>query len=180
MSEKKEIRIPRLWVYLAAFGSGVVVTAILGILMGVPSAIDFVTYCALFGVIQTVSYNVWDKVEKARYRLTWQYWTLIGLIILSDALVAFSAMSGDHFWGAICLVAGLSVAAIAFIFAYCVYAPSQKEIFATVKEASKAQLKEYLDAHAGEASEEVAEGILELMFAPKKKEEAPEGEEVDE
>lgn len=179
MSEKKEIRIPRLWVYLAAFGSGVVVTAILGILMGVPSAIDFVTYCGLFGILQTVSYNVWDKVDKARYRLTWQYWTLIALIVAADALVAFSAMSGNRFCGAICLVAGISVAAIALIFAYCVYAPSQREIFNTVKDASKLQIKEYLDIHLGEPTEAVAAGLIEMMLSPKKKEETPEGEEAD-
>lgn len=179
MTEKKEIKIPRLWVYLAAFVSGFAVTAVLGVLMGVPSALDFVTFAGLFGVIQTVSYNVWDKVDKQRYRLTWQYWTLIGLILASDALIAYSALSGSHYWGSMSLVAGVFMAAVACIFAYSIYAPSQKAIFAEVKEASIAQVKEYLDAHMGEGTDAIAEGLIEMMLAPKAKEE-PEGEEENE
>ena len=180
MSEKKEIKIPRLWVYLAAFVSGLAVTTIFGLAFGVQYALDFVTNAAIFGVLFVTAYNVWDKVDKQTYRLTWKYWVLIALIVVTDFLFLFAAKAEvrDTCIVRLCIFAvGLTITGF---YAYFIYAPSQREIFAAVKEASKAQLKAYLEEHAGESADVVAEGILELMFAPKKEEEAPEGEEVNE
>lgn len=178
--EKKEIKIPRFWVYFAAFVSGVVMTTLIGLLLGVSMALTFVTNALVYGTLFIASYNVWDKVDKQRYRLTWKYWTLIGLIVASDFMFAFTAMADTKDKGII----GASITACLLVitgcFAWFIYAPSQKEIFAQIREASKMQIKAYLEEHAGEEAETVAAGLLELMLAPKAKEEAPEGEEVDE
>lgn len=178
MAEKKEIKIPRLWVYLAAFVSGLAVTTLFGLAFGVQYALDFVTNAAIFGVLFVTSYNVWDKVDKQKYRLTWKYWVLIALIVVTDFLFLFAAKAETQ---ELCTVR-LCIFAVGLIltgfYAYFIYAPSQKEIFEAIKEASKAQIAAYLDEHGAEPNETVAEGILELMFAPKKKEEAPEGEEA--
>lgn len=180
MSEKKEIKIPRLWVYLAAFVSGLAVTTLFGLAFGVQYALDFVTNAAIFGVLFVTAYNVWDKVDKQKYRLTWKYWVLIALIVVTDFLFLFAAKADTK---DTCVVR-LCIFAVGLIltgfYAYFIYAPSQKEIFEEVKEASKTQIREFLDEHAGESTDVLAEGILELMFAPKQKEEAPEGEEANE
>lgn len=182
MSEKKEVRIPRFWVYLSAFVSGLVVTTSFGLAFGVDYALDFVTNAAIFGVLFVTAYNVMDKVDKAPYRLTVKYWVLIALIVLSDFLFLFSAKAEDQ---NTCVVR-LCIFAVGLIltgfYAYFIYAPSQKEIFAQVKEESALAIASYLDENGGKPTIELAEGILALIFAPKKKEkkeeEVAEGEEA--
>ena len=178
MSEKKEIRIPRLWVYVSAFVTGVIVTMAFGMVFGFESAVTFLTTALIYGVLFICSYNVFDKIDKQPYRLTWKYWTLIGLIVLSDFLFLFLAKAPTKAAGQ--FRAGLFVAALVatICFAYYTYRPEQIEIFSKIKEASKMEIVKFLEEHVGESNEALAEGILGVMFAPKKKEETPEGEEA--
>ena len=178
MAEKKEIKIPRLWVYLAAFVSGLAVTTLFGLAFGVQYALDFITNAAIFGVLFVTAYNVWDKVDKQKYRLTWKYWVLIALIVVTDFLFLFAAKAETKEMCIVRLCIFLVGLILTGFYAYFIYAPSQHEIFAKIKEAAKVQIKEFLDEHAGEPTDVQAEGILDMMLAPKKKEEAPEGEEA--
>ena len=182
MTEKKEIRIPRLWVYAASFFAGLIVTTGFGVAFGVEYAIDFITSAVCYGVLFIAAYNIMDKIDKQPYRLTWRYWVLMALIVVTDFLfvaLAKAPTKEDGF-----LRIGLLTTALVgtVCFALYSYAPEQKRIFADIKDASKAAICEYLDEHASESHESIAEGILALIFAPKKKakEEAPEGEEANE
>lgn len=178
---KKEIRIPRLWVYASAFVAGLVVTTVMGLCLGAEYAIDFVTNAICFGCIFILSANVFDRIDRQKFRLTWKYWTLVGLIVVTDFLFAFTAKAETKdtcIIRACIFFVGLILTSF---YAYFIYAPSQYELFAEVKEASKKELVEYLDGHAGEETTVMAEGILELFLAKKVKKEAEkEGEEVSE
>lgn len=181
MSEKKEMRIPRLWVYICAFFAGLVVTACFGLGFGVEFAVSFLTESALYGILFITAYNVMDKVDRQPHRLTVKYWVLIALIVVTDFLFLFAAKAEDK---NTCIVR-LCIFAVGLIFtgfySYCIYAPSQKELFVQMKDEAKAGIAEYLREHAGEPSEDVAGGLMELIFAPKKKaKEEPQGEEADE
>lgn len=180
MSERKEIRIPRLWVYVSAFVAGLIVTTGFGLAFGVEYCLDFVTNAAIFGVLFVTAYNVFDKIDKQPYRLTWKYWVLIALIVVTDFLFLFAAKAETQ---DMCIVR-LCIFAVGLIltgfYAYFIYAPSQREMFAEINEAAKAEIAKYLNEHSGEDNMVVAEGILDILFAPKKKEEPSEGEEANE
>lgn len=176
MSEKKEIRIPRLWVYVSAFFAGLVVTTGFGLAFGVEYALDLVTNCAIYSVLSIAAYNVFDKVDRQPYRLTAKYWVLMALIVVTDFLFLFAAKADTK---DLCVVR-LCIFAVSLIltgfYAYFIYAPSQVEIVENVKNEAKNGIAQYLNEHGGEAPETLAEGILALIFAPKVKEPKPKKE----
>lgn len=178
--EKKEIRIPRLWVYVCAFLSGLFVTTAFGISQGVGYAADFITNSAIYGCIFVLTANVFDRVERQPYRLTVKYWVLVAFILVTDFLFMFAAraVTKDDCIVRLCIFAvGLILTSF---YAYFIYAPSQKEIFEEVKANAVEGIASYLDENGGQPTKTLAEGIVEMLFAPKKKEEeeATEGEEA--
>lgn len=180
MSEKKEIRIPRLWVYVSAFLAGLAVTSVFGLAFGVEYAADFITNAAIFGVLFITASNVMDKVDRQPHRLTVKYWVLIALVVVTDFLFLFAAKAGDK---NTCIVR-LCIFAVGLIltgfYAYFIYAPSQMELIEKMKEGSRVAIAQYLDENGGKPVEELAEGILALIFAPKPKREKKQKKETPE
>lgn len=177
MSEKKrEIKIPRLWVYVSAFATGVLVTSLMALCFGAEEAIEFFTQTLIFGVVFIASSNVFEKIDRQPYRLTWKYWTLIGLVVLSDFLFLFLAKAPTPEDGKLRL--GIFVASLVatVCFAYYTYKPEQMEISEKVKKV----IATYLEENAGKTNDEIADGIFQFVYAPQRKKKTEEGEEANE
>ena len=166
---KKEhtIRIPRLVVYVAAFILSVVICVAFGLAFGLAYAAEFVTSAVVLGVVFMLGYNICEKADEQPWRLTPKYWGLVALILLTDFLLMFCAKAPDMETGKyrvlVLAVAGVTLG----FYTYFVYAPSQKELLAEVKKKVKEAVAKYIGEHTGEAPEIVADGLVELVLAPK-------------
>ena len=58
-----------------------------------------------------------------------------------------------------------------------IYVPSQRQLLAEVKQKVKDAVAGYLNAHSGEAPEQLADGLVEVVMAPKEHVVKSEGEE---
>lgn len=163
----KEIRIPRLAVYLIALFTAIVICIAMSLAFGVAYAAEFATVAIFNCVIAFVAYNIIDKWDEQPWRLTPKYWGLVAFILVADALFIFTAKASDATSGMILGIGFLASIVCLVIYTYAIYAPSQKALLAEVKQKVKDAVAQYISDHSGESPEQVAEGLVELVMAPK-------------
>ena len=112
--EKKQIRIPRLVVYIIALLTAIIVCVSMSFTFGVAYAAEFATVAIFNCVIAFVCYNIIDKWDEQPWRLTPKYWGLVALILMSDVLFILSAKASTKYWGCI-LSIGL-LASVSWLF----------------------------------------------------------------
>ena len=95
----KEIRIPRLAVYLIALFAAIVICFGMSLTFGVAYAAEFSTVAIFNCVIAFVAYNIIDKWDEQPWRLTPSYWVEEALIVLADVLFILTAKSKSAFAG---------------------------------------------------------------------------------
>ncbi|MGN1190935.1 MAG: hypothetical protein ACI4SL_11145 [Candidatus Ornithospirochaeta sp.] len=163
----KEIRIPRLAVYLIALFTAIVICIAMSLSFGIAYAAEFATVAIFNCVIAFVAYNIIDKWDEQPWRLTPKYWGLVALILMSDVLWILSAKSSTKYWGLILFIGFLASVGILAIYTAAIYVPSQRQLLAEVKQKVKDAVAQYISDHSGESPEQVAEGLVELVMAPK-------------
>lgn len=163
----KEIRIPRLVVYLIALFAAIVICIGMSLTFGVAYAAEFATVAMFNCVIAFVVYNIIDKWDEQPWRLTPKYWCLMAFILVSDALFILTAKASNRTSGAILGIGFLSSLVCLGIYASAVYVPSQKALLAEVKKKVKESVAGYINDHSGETPEQIADGLVELVMAPK-------------
>ena len=163
----KEVKIPRLAVYLIALSAAIVICIGMSLVFGVAYAVEFATVAIFNCVIAFVAYNIIDKWDEQPWRLTPSYWIEVVLIVLSDVLFILTAKSPSAFAGGILFVATLSSVAVLWIYTFAIYAPRQKALLSDVKKKVKGAVAKYIGEHTGETPETVADGLVELVLAPK-------------
>ena len=165
--EKKEIRIPRLAVYLVALFIAITICIAMSLTFGVEYAVEFATVAIFNCVIAFVCYNIIDKWDEQPWRLTPKYWGLVAFIVICDVLWILTAKAPDKTAGSILFVAFVASVVCLCIYTYAIYAPSQKTLLADVKKKVKEAVAGYLNAHSGETPEQLADGLVEVVMAPK-------------
>ena len=175
--EKKQIRIPRLVVYIIALLTAIIVCVSMSFTFGVAYAAEFATVAIFNCVIAFVCYNIIDKWDEQPWRLTPKYWGLVALILMSDVLFIQSAKASTKYWGCILSIGLLASIGILVIYTVAIYVPSQRQLLAEVKQKVKDAVAGYLNAHSGEAPEQLADGLVEVVMAPKEHVVKSEGEE---
>lgn len=168
VKEKKEMKIPRLVVYIFTFLAGVLISTAFGLAFGVNFALDFITSATIYGVLFIVFYNIFDKVDRYRYRLTPKYWILIMLIVFCDFMFLFTSRSETIDVMLLRLAFWLVSLILTVCFAYFVYKPSQIELHLTVRDNTIEAISNYLAAHGSLTSRQAAEGIVALLEECKK------------
>lgn len=163
----KEIRIPRLAVYLIALFAAIVICFGMSLTFGVAYAAEFVTVAIFNCVIAFVAYNIIDKWDEQPWRLTPSYWVEEALIVLADVLFILTAKSSSAFAGGILFVAMLASIAVLWIYTFAIYAPRQKALLSDVKKKVKEAVAGYINDHSGETPEQLADGLVEVVMAPK-------------
>ena len=88
-------------------------------------------------------------------------------ILVSDVLWILTAKAPDQTSGCILGVAFLASVICLSIYTYAIYAPSQKALLADVKQKVKDAVAKYLNDHSGETPEQLADGLVEVVMAPK-------------
>ena len=157
----KEIRIPRLAVYLIALFAAIVICIGMFFTFGVAYVAEFATVAIFNCVIAFVAYNIIDTWDEQPWRLTPSYWVEEALIVLADVLFILTAKSKSAFAGGILLVATLASIAVLWI------APKQKALLSDVKKKIKEAVAGYINDHSGETPEQLADGLVEVVMAPK-------------
>ena len=175
--EKKQIRIPRLVVYVIALLVAITACVAMSFTFGVAYAAEFATVAIFNCVIAFVCYNIIDKWDEQPWRLTPKYWGLVALILVSDVLWLLTAKAATKAWGFILAIGFVSSVAILAIYTAAIYVPSQRQLLAEVKQKVKDAVAGYLNAHSGEAPEQLADGLVEVVMAPKEHVVKSEGEE---
>ena len=163
----KEIRIPRWAVYAVALVSAIIICIAMSLTFGVAYAAEFATVAIFNCIIAFVAYNIIDKWDEQPWRLTPSYWVEEALIVLADVLFILTAKSASAFVGGILLVATLASIAVLWIYTCAIYAPKQKALLMDVKGKVKEAVAKYINEHSGETPEMVADGLVELVMAPK-------------
>ena len=163
----KEIRIPRLAVYLIALFAAIAICIGMSLAFGVAYAAEFATVAIFNCVIAFVAYNIIDKWDEQPWRLTPKYWGLVVFILVSDALWILTAKASDPTNGMILGIGFLASLVCLVIYTYAIYAPSQKALLSDVKKKVKEAVAKYISDHSGETPEQVAEGLVEVVMAPK-------------
>lgn len=166
---KKEIRIPRIMVYLVSVLVCMAIAVGFTLLFGVAYAIDCLTVVAEVAVLSSVITNVAERLFARKYHLlTAKYWVMMALVLICDALFAFASYSSTMeilgVRGAFFLVVLIGT----ILFALFVYKPSVITLMATAEENTVKMIAEYL------GDEEKARGVIALLKAPKKEEEKSE------
>ena len=166
---KKEIRIPRIMVYLVSVLVCMAIAVGFTLLFGVAYAIDCLTVVAEVAVLSSVVTNIGERLFAKKYHLlTSKYWVMMALILACDALFAFASYSSTMevlgVRGAFFLVVLIGT----ILFALFVYKPSVVTLMATAEENTVKMIAEYL------GDEEKAKGVIALLKAPKKEEEKSE------
>ena len=64
-------------------------------------------------------------------------------------------------------MATLASIAVLWIYTFAIYAPKQKALLMDVKVKVKEAVATYLNAHSGETPEKLADGLVEVVMAPK-------------
>ena len=167
--ERKEIRIPRIAVYLVSVLVCMTIAVVFTLLFGIVNAIDCLTVVAEVTVLSSVVTNVGERLFAKKYHLlTAKYWVMMALILVCDGLFAFSSYSATveilGVRGTFFLFALIGT----ILFAIFVYKPSVVTLMATAEENTVEMIAEYL------GDEEKAKGVIALLKAPKKKEEKSE------
>lgn len=166
---KKEIRIPRIMVYLVSVLVCMAIAVGFTLLFGVAYAIDCLTVVAEVAVLSSVVTNIGERLFAKKYHLlTSKYWVMMALVLACDALFAFASYSSTMevlgVRGAFFLVVLIGTV----LFALFVYKPSVVTLMATAEENTVKMIAEYL------GDEEKARGVIALLKAPKKEEEKSE------
>ena len=163
----KEIRIPRLAVYLIALFAAIVICIGMSLTFGVAYAAEFATVAIFNCVIAFVAYNIIDKWDEQPWRLTPKYWGLVVFIMVSDTLWILTAKASSPTNGMILGIGFIASLVCLVIYTYAIYAPSQKALLAEVKKKVKESVTGYINEHSGETPEQIADGLVELVMAPK-------------
>lgn len=163
----KEIKIPRLAVYIVALFAAIVICIGMFFTFGVAYVAEFATLAVFNCVIAFVAYNIIDKWDEQPWRLTPSYWGEVVLIVLTDVLFIFTAKASTAFWGGILVAALIASGAVLLIYTFAIYSPKQMALLADVKKKVKEAVAKYIGEHTGETPEAVADGLVELVMAPK-------------
>lgn len=165
----KEIRIPRLAVYAIALFAAIVICIGMSLTFGVAYAAEFATVAVFNCVIAFVAYNIIDKWDEQPWRLTPKYWGLVAFILVSDCLWILTAKASDPTSGMILGIGFIASLVCLVIYTYAIYAPSQRLLLADVKQKVKDAVASYINEHSGETPEQLAEGLVEVVMAPKER-----------
>lgn len=165
--KSKEVRIPRLAVYAIALLAAIVICIGMSLTFGLAYAAEFATVAIFNCVIAFVAYNIIDKWDEQPWRLTPSYWGEVTLIVFTDILFILTAKSSTTLVGGILLVSTIFSCAILAIYTFAIYAPRQKMLFADVKKKVKDAVAGYINDHSGETPEMIADGLVEIVLAPK-------------
>lgn len=167
--EKKQVRIPRIAVYLVASLVCILIAVGFALLFGVANAIDCLTVVAEIYVLTSVVTNIGERLFAKKYHLlTSKYWVMMILILVCDALFAFASYSATMDILAVRGAFFLIVLIGTILFSLFVYKPSVVALVSEAEENTIKMLAEYL------GNEEKAKGVVALLKAPKKEEEKSE------
>ena len=167
--EKKQVRIPRIAVYLVASLVCILIAVGFALLFGVANAIDCLTVVAEIYVLTSVITNIGERLFAKKYHLlTSKYWVMMILILVCDALFAFASYSTTMDILAVRGAFFLIVLIGTILFSLFVYKPSVIALVSEAEENTIKMLAEYL------GNEEKAKGVVALLKAPKKEEEKSE------
>ena len=173
--EKKEIRIPRIVVYLVSVLVCMAIAVVFTLLFGIVNAIDCLTVVAEVAVLSSVVTNIGERLFAKKYHLlTSKYWVMMALVLACDGLFAFSSYSTTieilGVRGAFFLI----VLIVTILFAVFVYKPSVANLMATAEENTITGITKVLVDNSGKTEEEKAKAVVAFLKAPKKEEEKSE------
>jgi len=166
---KREIRVPRIVVYLISTLVCMLMAVVFTLCFGVVNAIDCLTVVAEIYVLASVVTNIGERLSAKKYHLlTSKYWVMMALILACDGLFAFSSYSSTMEILAIRGAFFLLALIVTILFAVFVYKPSVITLMTTAEENTVKMLGDYL------GDTEKAKGVIALLKAPKKEEEKSE------
>lgn len=160
---KKEIRIPKVVVYVLATIMVVLLSVGVSLLFGVGNAIDCITVAAIVAVLSHVLYDIGEKVSNRKYALTLKYWLMCALVLLCDLSFFFTSQSKTY--EVLPIRASLfGVLLIATIFyAYFVYKPSVMSMAEQLEKNLAKAFADYITNNTGKTPEEIGEGLVGLL-----------------
>lgn len=163
VEEKKEIRIPKVVVYILATLLVILVVVGVSLLFGVGNAIDCITVAAILAVLSHVLFDIGEKLNTRKYALTPKYWLMCTMILLCDLTFFFTSQSKTM--EVLPIRASLfGVVLIATIFyAYFVYKPSVMALAQKLEENLAKAFSAYIQANPGKTADEMGEGLVGLL-----------------
>ena len=171
--EKKEIRIPRVAVYLVSVLVCMLIAVGFTLLFGVAYAIDCITVVAEVGVLMAVVLNIAERLAAKKYHLlTSKYWVQMALILITDGLFAFTSYSTTMEILGVRGAFFLLVLIVTILFALFVYKPSVVTLMATAEENTVKGIAEILGG-----DEETAKAVVAFLKNPVKEKEEEKSEE---
>jgi hypothetical protein len=171
--EKKEIRIPRVAVYLVSVLVCMLIAVGFTLLFGVAYAIDCITVVAEVGVLMAVVLNISERLAAKKYHLlTSKYWVQMALILITDGLFAFTSYSTTMEILGVRGAFFLLVLIVTILFALFVYKPSVVTLMATAEENTVKGIAEILGG-----DEEKAKAVVAFLKNPVKEKEEEKSEE---
>ena len=176
--EKKEIRIPRVAVYLVSVLVCMLIAVGFTLLFGVAYAIDCITVVAEVGVLMAVVLNISERLAAKKYHLlTSKYWVQMALILVTDGLFAFTSYSTTMEILGVRGAFFLLVLIVTILFALFVYKPSVATLMATAEENTVKGIAEILIENKGKTEEETAKAVVAFLKNPVKEKEEEKSEE---